>query len=716
MIKRVLSLCLAAALLDAQAPAPPQAPTPPEDQGPATFKSSSNLVIVNVTVKEKGGKLNEALTKDDFIVLEDGKRQSIAVFDLEKLGTQALPDIAEPQKVLKDRNKVEVQAPEPVKPKDPTPAQIRHQDKRLIAMFFDFSTMQPAEQIRAKDAALKFIRTQMTASDLVSILTYSNRIRVLEEFTDDRDRLIDTINGFRIGESSDLAEGIVNTDDADDNGGYSVDDTEFNIFNTDRKLTALESAAKRLAMYPEKKALIYFSSGVGKTGTENQSQLLATINAAIRSNVSFWPIDARGLVASAPAGDASVASPRGTGVFTGGSQSSQRAQFNDQQETLTTLAADTGGKAMLDNNDLSMGIVQAQQSTSSYYLIGYYSTNASLDGRYRRIKVQLKNDLKASLDYRNGYYAGKDFKKFNSSDRERQLEEAIALGDPVTDLPMAIEIDYFRAGKGQYIVPISVKIPGADIELARKGIKGVTDMDFIGQVMDSKGKLASGVRDGIKMTLSDADAQALAKRYVQYDTTLMLPPGDFKLKFLARENQTGKMGTYETKFHIPDLNQISSTARVSSIVWSNQRELLSASAGAAEKNKKVLAANPLVKEGSKLIPSITRVFRQDQKLYVYFEVYDPTLDPDRGIPHVAATLALYKGKKKVYESQPLRILELAPKAHSIPFQMQVALDKMAPGTYVGQVNVIDQTGKKFAFSRAPLVVLASAPAASASGN
>ena len=704
MIKRALSFCLAIALVQGQQQPPP--PAKP-DEGPATFKAASNLVIVNVTVKDKSGKLNESLKKEDFVLLEDGKPQAIAVFDLEKLGTEVLPAIEPEPKVLKTRDKTEVaKTAEPAKPKDPNPAQVRHQDKRLMAMFFDFSTMQPAEQIRAKDAALKFIKTQMTSSDLVSILTYSNRIRVVEEFTDDRQRLIDTINGFRIGESSELAETTVNTDDADDNGGFQADDTEFNIFNTDRKLSALESAAKRLAMYPEKKALIYFSSGVGKTGTDNQSQLMATINAAIRSNVNIWAIDARGLVASAPAGDASQASPRGTGAFTGGSQRSQRNQFNNQQETLYTLAADTGGKAMLDNNDLAMGIKQAQESTSSYYLVGYYSTNVTLDGKYRRIKVQLKSDLKASLDYRQGYYAGKEFKKFTNSDKERQLEEALALGDPVTDLPIAIEVDFFRAGKGQYIVPISVKVPGSYIEMARKGAKGITEMDFIGQVIDEKGKLAGGVRDGIKVTLSEADSVALAKKYLQYDTTLMLAPGVYKLKFLARENQTGKMGTYETKFQVPDLNALNATARVSSVVWSNQREPLSAAAGAAEKNQKVLAANPLVKEGSKLIPSITRVFRRDQNLYVYFEVYDPVVDPDRRVPNVAATLALYRGKVKVYESQPLRMMELGAKAHSIPFQMQVALEKMPPGNYTGQVNVIDQTGKKFAFSRAPLVVLA----------
>ena len=94
---------------------------------------------------------------------------------------------------------------------------------------------------------------------------------------------------------------------------FGQDSGEFNIFNTDQKLAALETAARRLAAFPEKKALIYFSSGIPKTGVENQSQLRATVNAAVRSNVAFYPIDATGLAAEAPSGNANVASPRGTG-------------------------------------------------------------------------------------------------------------------------------------------------------------------------------------------------------------------------------------------------------------------------------------------------------------------------------------------------------------------------------------------------------------------
>src|SRR6202022_4424167 len=131
------------------------------------------------------------------------------------------------------------------------------------------------------------------------------------------------------------------------------------------------AAAKQLGMFPEKKALVYFSSGVGKTGVENESQLRSTVNAAVRANVAFYPIDARGLVALPPGGDARKASAHGTGLFTGGQQTKEKDRFNNEQETLSTLAQDTGGKALLDDNDLAMGIVQAQQDIRSYYMLGY---------------------------------------------------------------------------------------------------------------------------------------------------------------------------------------------------------------------------------------------------------------------------------------------------------------------------------------------------------
>jgi len=365
--------------------------------------------------------------------------------------------------------------------------------------------MPQLDQIRAKEAAEKFLKEQMTSSDLVSIMTFANKFQVVEDFTDDRERLLTAIRKLVVGEGSELAaDAATGADEGDDSGAFAADDTEFNIFNTDRKLSALEDAARKLAAFPEKKALVYFSSGVSKTGIENESQLKATVNAAIRANVSFYPVDARGLVAEAPGGDASVASPRGTGVFTGSTQRGRSASFSGSQDTLYTLAADTGGKALLDSNDLGLGIKNAQNDVSSYYILGYYSTNSTLDGKFRKISVRLKTPIAGSkIDYRNGYYAGKTFQKFTSADKERQLEEALTLGDPVSELPVALEVDYFRVAKDRYFIPISVKIPGSSVGLTKKGTAETAQLDFIGQITDAQGRQVGGVRDFITVKLNE---------------------------------------------------------------------------------------------------------------------------------------------------------------------------------------------------------------------
>ena len=165
----------------------------------------------------------------------------------------------------------------------------------------------------------------------------------------------------------------------------------------------------------------------------------ATIDAAVRAGVSFWPVDARGLVAQAPLGDASQASAGNVGLYSGAAAQAVTDRFQQSQDTMYSLAADTGGKALFDNNDLTRGIVQAQQAISDYYIVGYYTTNTAMNGHFRKVKIVVSRAEVAKLEYREGYYANKEFGKFTAVDKERQLEDALMLGDPVTDLTIAME-------------------------------------------------------------------------------------------------------------------------------------------------------------------------------------------------------------------------------------------------------------------------------------
>ena len=671
-----------------------------------TFSANSNLVIVDVVVLDKSGRPIDGLKPADFAVFEDGKLQKIAVFEFQKLSEEPEP----PAKLaLADQLKL----PEAPKTTITTekPGQVQYHDKRLMVFYLDFSSMGISEQLRAQEAALDYAAKHITKDDLVAILLYTSQVQVLTDFTADRDVINSILKALPIGEMSELA-GLADTDDTngeDTGAAFVADETEFNIFNTDQKLAAIEQAARMLSPLPEKKALLYFSAGVNKTGIDNQAQLEATINAAVKANLAIYPIDARGLMADPPGGDASHAASRGTGIYNGSVYNQQRATINDSQETLYTLAADTGGKAFFDSNDITAGIVQAQQQMRSYYLLGYYTTNPAQDGKYRKITVKLNNSMSAKLEHRKGYYASKVWGKLNGQEKEQQLKEALSAGDPATDLPLALQVNYFRVAPTSYFVPVSIKIPGSVVALAAKGGASVTQLDFAGQIQDEQHAVAGNVRDNITIRLDRDNAAKAGRQSFQYDAGFTLEPGKYRLKFVVRENVTGKLGTFDMRFTIPDLSADTTGLKLSSIVWSSQREPLKAAVGAAEKiTAKERLANPLIVGDEKIVPNITRVFRRSQNLYVSFDVYDAQPEPaDAQACRLKVRMSLFNRKGvKAFEVGPVDATRLAAtRPGAVPVQIQVPLKDLAPGHYICQIDVIDQLGRKFAFPRAPLVVI-----------
>ena len=577
------------------------------------------------------------------------------------------------------------------------------------------------EQIRVQKTALDFIQKDLKPADLVCILTTTTGpLEVSQDFTDDKDALTAAVKKFHIGEGADMVDNLGAGDTSDDNT-FSPDQSEFDVFNVDKKLTTIETAAKMLAGYPEKKALMYFSSGITQSNMDNQAELMNLINTAKKSNVAIFPIDARGMMASAPGGDASTKSSSGTALFTSGAQAGKGggrggAANDTAQETLSTMAADTGGKLFAEDNDLTLGMEQARDEIGSYYILGYYSTNGKMDGKDRTVDVKLNRPdaQSAKLDYKHGYFAEKEFGKFTQADKEDQLQQALILGDPITDLSLALEVNYFRLARDRYFVPLSVKIPGSEIALAKSKGGMKTDLDFVGQLRDNKDRVVGVVRDGVTIPLAQQTMTELSSRPIAYDTGFTVPPGSYKLKFLTRENETGKMGTYETNVVIPDLAVDQPTKiKTSSIVLSSQRQPVKQALAKADPNSKVSDSNPLVEDGEQLVPSITRVFRKDQNLYVYMEVYDPGVGADQK-PSVAATLSFFRGKNKMFESQPVRLDSFLPKrGATLPVQFQVPLSQLPTGKYTCQINLIDENGRAFGFERADIQIL---PAATPSAN
>lgn len=688
-------------LMAAAAQQNPQAPA----NGTVKFQTSTQLVVETVSVTDKNGNPIEGLTAKDFTITEDGVAQTISFCEFQKMQetAPAAPVAAAPPAVAAQPaqdNKVPPAVVSQISPE--RPGDLRYRDRRLIALYFDMSAMPVPDQLRAQASAVKFIRTQMSPADLMAIISFSDGVKVLQDFTSDRDALEQKIVKLFVGEGQGFDAGSNDDSAADIGSAFGEDDSEFSLFNTDRQLAALQTAVKMLGQLNEKKVLVYFASGLRLNGVDNQAQFQATINAAIRANVSFFPIDARGLVAQAPMGDATTGSPGGIGMYSGSSALAMNNNFQKSQDTLYGLAADTGGKALLDNNDLAKGIYQAEQSISSYYILGYYSANTTLDGRFRRIKIVFNGDPSAKLVYRQGYYAGKQFNKFTTVDKERQLQDALMLGDPITELTIVMEVDYFQLNSAEYYVPVVAKIPGSELALARRRGAEYTLIDFIGEVKDEYNVTVANVRDKVDIKLTGETAAQLSKQPIQYDTGFTLLPGTYTMKFLARDDETGRIGTYLNKFVIPNLNKEQKRIPISSVVLSGQRVDLRDALYTAGKDKGPVV-NPLIQDGQKLIPSVTRVFSTRRDMYVYLQAYERGAASTQPL---VAFVSFYRGQAKAFETPPLPVTEgMDLKSKAVPLRFSLALGKLPPGKYDCQVTVLDPTGNKAAFWQAPVMLV-----------
>jgi VWFA-related protein len=708
------ALCPALCALLIAAPAFPQsAPAPaPQDQSSSTtvtFKVNSDLVLTNVVVRDKKtGDIVKGLTEKDFTVTEDGKPQHIVSFDFESVD-QAAP--------LNEAT-ISGSAPNGIfGAKTGTATQEELRNHRLIVMFFDLTSMQPEDVERAQEAARDYINKQMHPADLVAVASLDETLSLDQDFTANKQLLLKAVNAYSGTQGNGFESGATSTSNqVEDTTSFTPDEQEYNDINTDRELFAIEDIAKSLTYLNEKKSLLYFSGGIQRDGIENQASIHAAINAAVRANVAVYSVDARGLQAISPLGDATTGSLRGAASFNGSAlQNNLDSNFNTQ-EVMATLSNDTGGKAFFDSNDFSPAFDRIQRDTSAYYVIGYHSTDVRRDGRYRRLAIKVdRGDVK--LEYRPGYYAPADYKHATRDEREQQLDDELASDLPATDMAVYLEALYFRTGTSRFFVPVSLVVPGSQIPFVKGGDRDKATLDIIGQVRDTAGHDIGDVRDTVKLAVDES--QQVRQKNVQYTTGFNLPVGKFHVKFVVRENETGRMGSFEADLTVPDLHK--NPLKMSSVVLASQRT------PAGKKQD-----SPLVRDGQQFVPNLPHVFRQDQHMYLLYEVYDPAHAGAAGaaiaIPpakddkagktpsepvRVMTSIEFLQGSAKAFETPLIQATQLnEPDRGAVAFQFDVPLTDLKPGAYICQINVIDDAGGTFTFPRTA-VLIRPAPAATA---
>ena len=680
-----------------------------------TLKVSTNEVLVDVRVTDHKGDPVTNLKESDFKVYEDGVLQEINSFDLENIQKLA-------QATGENGKPAEINLGTLPKTTSQEIYQRMVQNHRLIVLFFDLSSMQIPDLLRALASAQNYLKTEMTPADLVAVVTYSSNLKVLQDFTNDRDVLSKAIKSIQIGQSSTLASsGSVGEAGGTDSFGNEVvtqdtgnaftpDETEFNIFNTDEKLSALQSLANMLQTVPGRKSVIHFSSGIEQTGVDNEAQLQATVDAANRANVSFYTMDARGLMAMPPGGGASAASPSGTAIYTASAVSSQISSMHNSRETLSTLATDTGGRMFTDLNNFSPVYQYVQKVNTSYYLIGYTPSNTKADGKFRRIRVEVVEGRGLKVEARPGYYAPVSFRRSSGQQKEVQLADALNSEAPYLDLPLAVETAYFLQSDGHYYVVLAAKIPGSAIPFHEHSSVHQTQFDFAWRATDSRGKVAGALRDTLPVKLNASTFQTVLKGNILYEGGLVLPPGTYKLKVVARENLTGKMGTFEKQLVLPAVSKTGLS--VSSIVVSN--ELSKKPPTRPRRGPWAMGAedNPLDTGSQSILPSVTRVFYANQNLYVYLQSYV-------GKPPSAGKAARRSGRPSppsmalIFFRNGVQISQAGPYAAksgksgegTASYFTEIPLAKFPPGRYWMQVNVIDASANEVAFARVPMAIL-----------
>ena len=289
---------------------------------------------------------------------------------------------------------------------------------------------------------------------------------------------------------------------------------------------------------------------------------------------------------------------------------------------------------------------------------------------------------------------------------------------PALDVAVYLQALYFRQNTNTFYVPVNLIVPGSQIPFTRSKDQDKATLDVLGQVRNAQGIPVGNVRDTVKLAVNQS--QSVKQRNIQYSTGFLLAPGHYHLKFVVRENETGNTGSFETDLNVPDLKKL--PVKLSSVVLASQR-----TPDATKDNP-----NLLVRDGQQYIPNVAHVFRQDQHLYLLYELYNPTraknapqpasapglVRREGGPVHVLTSIEFLSGGAKVYETPLVTADALnVPTRDAVAFQFDIPLAQLKPGNYICQVNVIDDAGGSFAFPRlalrvgAPLMPVPTAAAA-----
>ena len=591
---------------------------------PVRFQVRTNLILVDVQVRDSDGRPVRGLALGDFTLLEEGVSQKIGYFQ-----EVFLPLTSERVTVRRDEPKLkrETSAAEPGSEYPATP------EKRYLILLFNFSNANLQDSRMMRESALRFLDQQLTPQDAVAVLAYDQGLELLVDFTSDRGELSGALG--RLSQQDRESDVSLPDDDSDTDGAFLADETEFALFESNHQLSAIQAIADAFRDVPGRKALVYFSSGLTSRGIENDDQLRWTADLCNRANISIYSVDARGLVALSPGGGAHR-SGGGRGIFTGRSDLNQLVRLSESREGLITLAAETGGAVLLDDNDLGKIFRKAQEDSSHYYLLGYYTPAPPSDGRFRKIEVAVGRS-RLRLAYRQGYYADKPYASLSTPEKEFKLLQTVLEGAPKVEFPVEISAEYFPDYEGRYRVPVLAAFDRT--EFPSFDDSGRLNLEVVILARDLKDVARAGLRDRVEIRRRDEGERDT--RFV-YQNLLVLGPGQYVLRVLLRDNRSGLLSQTDYRLDLPAHGKIQSSSLV---LAGKLEESATRSRYRIKTGKQVTEiANPLEVGTRVLVPRVGGRFHRHETLYVHGQVESA----DNGLGEYRI-LILNAGGRNIYE-------------------------------------------------------------------
>ena len=670
----VSTLVLIAALAPA-AQQPPAAPArPPADQPPVTFKVEVNYVEIDAVVTDPQGNLVRTLTKDDFQVFEQGKPQSISIASLVDIPVGKFdPPLYKTRPIEPDvrNNKKDF-------------------DGRVFVLVLDDLNTGFSRSARVKVAARQFIERYLGANDVAAIVQTGGGKATAQEFTGSRDRLLRAVDNF-MGqkERSATLEKIDDYQRMRQTGqtGLPRDSAEqIRVYKARNTFTVLKNVADYMAgIRGRRKAVVFFSEGIdydiydpinNTWGSDIRAYGQDAIAAATRANVSFYAIDPRGLSALDDAIElSSIPDDPTLGL---GTMSMQR-ELQISQDSLRTLAEETGGFAAVNSNDFSNSFGRIIQDNSSYYVLGYYSSNTKRDGQFRSLTVRTKNPS-YQVRARKGYVAPKG-KPPAGTPAPSAIAASIAMRDaldspvPVTGLSLtafAAPMAGAPSAKGKASVLCVVEIEGGDLQFKQDGGIFANDIEVAIVAMDETGKVKDGAKDTAELKLKPETHAVVAKNGVRLTRRLELAPGRYQLRIGARESVGGRLGSVMYDIDVPDFSK-------GDLLMGG---LLLTSASAS----RIPTANPDpdFKEIMPASPSAVRAFPTGDELSMAVDVYDNRA----ATPHrveIRTSLTADNGTV-VFSSRDERRTDELKGGNTFGHVAAIPLKGVAPGRYVLRVE------------------------------